>query len=191
MPGRRSGLVESELEGALLALAPSEVVVGSPLSRPTQRLLSSYQANTPGCRLEVLDAGTGAGGSGTELDAEAQAELVAFYQGGGRAFGSCPAAAGDEAPPPPPPPGSEAALAFVLGLPPLVLKALHTALRFLQPFGLTGVLGLVEGFRRVEAASALRLGPNALRQLEVLAAGGGCLAAAWQLAAALPVAPLA
>jgi hypothetical protein len=66
-------------------------------------------------------------------------------------------------------------LRFILSLPPLVLVALAGAVRHLTCYGLTGVLHCTSGFRSLGAAGFnMMLDGNALRQLEVLAAGG-CL----------------
>jgi hypothetical protein len=64
-------------------------------------------------------------------------------------------------------------LRFILSLPPLVLVALAGAVRHLTCYGLTGVLRCTSGFRSLGAVgSNMMLDGNALRQLEVLAAGG-------------------
>jgi hypothetical protein len=63
-------------------------------------------------------------------------------------------------------------LQFVLSLPPLVLVALAGAIIHLSSYGLTGVLRCTSGFRSLGAlGSNMLLDGNALRQLEVLAAG--------------------
>jgi hypothetical protein len=66
-------------------------------------------------------------------------------------------------------------LNFILSLPHLVLVALAGALRHLQCYDLTGVLRCTSGFRSLGAVgSNMMLDGNALRQLEVLAAGEFC-----------------
>jgi hypothetical protein len=64
-------------------------------------------------------------------------------------------------------------LRFILSLPHLVLVALAGAISHLSSYGLTGVLRCTSGFRSFGAVgSNMLLDGNALRQLEVLAAGG-------------------
>lgn len=46
----RSGLVQSQLEAALMTLRPSELLAVPPLSAATERVLAAYLAATPGCR---------------------------------------------------------------------------------------------------------------------------------------------
>lgn len=153
----------------LLALAPREVVVGAPIAPATRRLLDAYQARTPGCRMETLpsedSSGCARGDGTTDPAAAARRRLTAFYEG------LCPSGGGVA-----PGQGQGQALARVMALPPLVLRALAVAHAFLEPFGLAGVLGLVEGFRGLAAAGdggggSLSLSANALRQLDVLSAG--------------------
>lgn len=50
----RVGAVCSELEAALMSLSPSELVVVEPLSAAARKLLDSFTAATPGCRMEIL-----------------------------------------------------------------------------------------------------------------------------------------
>lgn len=48
----RSGLIQSQLESALMTLQPSELLLVEPLSPQTERMLASYLASTSGCRME-------------------------------------------------------------------------------------------------------------------------------------------
>ncbi len=113
-----SGLVQSQLEAALLAIAPVEVLAVGELLQQTERTLAAYLASASGSsrREDVPGAGY--------LDVAAVEKLTEFYKAGGQQEegqegGQARSGGGSE-------------LDFVLGLPPAVLRALAAALEYLS-----------------------------------------------------------
>ncbi|GAB4814961.1 hypothetical protein N2152v2_002007 [Parachlorella kessleri] len=192
----RDSLLRAELEAKLLYLTPAEVVAAAPLTSPTRRLLGSFAgpaaagaARTAGgasrgagaaaagrglrggarsstaARLEVVDGAQYKQGG-------ALAAAVLFYGEEGEGSGAAPGSGHSGRPThhdrPGGPQQSPAAVDAVLGLPPLVLRALAHALDYLRPLGVEGVLRLGAAFRELGVAQELALSPNTLRQLEVL-----------------------
>ena len=68
--------MRSQLDAWLLYTAPSELLVGRPVTLHTQKLLGSYLSQHPGTRAEYVAAD----GDGAE---DAAAALVDFYEGAG------------------------------------------------------------------------------------------------------------
>lgn len=155
-----TGLVQSDLESVLISVNPSEVVAIEPLSSETERLISSYLATAKQCRLEKVPGSCG------YLDSGVMDKISSFFSKKGTQNGNSQE-------------DSTAitsttvngALEFVLGLPPLVLRALWVAVEYLTPFGLSGLLNMTQCYRPLSAHASLRLSSNALRQLEVLTTG--------------------
>eukprot|EP00884_Botryococcus_braunii_P017424 jgi/Botrbrau1/4365/Bobra.105_2s0012.1 len=138
------GVMRSNLEARLMFSNPSELLVAAPLTGPSQRLLGSYTSSARGLRAETVSRGKYKDGGGL-------AAVVAFY---GAQEGLPAVQAG--------------AVEAVMALPKLVLQALAHALDYLKPFGFEAVLRLGANFRPFHTAHEMHLGPNALRQLEVL-----------------------
>jgi DNA mismatch repair protein MSH3 len=108
-----TGLVQSQLEAALLAIAPVEVLAVGELLQQTERTLAAYLASASGNRREDVP---GAG----YLDVAAVEKLTEFYKAGGQQEEGHGRSGG----------GSE--LDFVLGLPSAVLRVLAAALEYLS-----------------------------------------------------------
>ncbi|KAK9827992.1 hypothetical protein WJX81_005994 [Elliptochloris bilobata] len=140
----RDGLMRSEMEGRLMFAAPSELLIATPLSPYSERLLGAYCSSSAAVRAERV--------AGEKYDlGGAIAKLTSYYSSSGP--GGRPA---------------EVALAAVMDMPPLVVQALAHALDYLKPFGLDAVLRCGAAFRPFSARGELVLSPNALAQLEVL-----------------------
>lgn len=147
--------MRAELESRLMFTHPSEMLLVTPLSSPTRRLLEAYGSGSNGSgsgscitngpvRTETVRGD--AYSSGGALSA-----VVDFYKNNSSSTSA-----------------SASGLDAVMELPPLVLRALAHALDHLRPFGLEAILRLGASFREFSKVQELSLSPNALGQLEIL-----------------------
>ncbi|CAL8467013.1 g6549 [Coccomyxa elongata] len=136
----RDSMMRTELEARLVFAAPSELLITTPLSSASQRLLGAYTSQSHGLRSQtVLRERYSSGG--------AVAALSTFYTHAG-----C----------------QEGALDTVLALPHLVIEALAFAIDFLKPYGMEAVLRMSASFRPFNTQHEMSLSPNTLSQLELL-----------------------
>jgi DNA mismatch repair protein MSH3 len=153
--------MRAELESRLMFTNPSEILLITPLSSPTRRLLEAYGSTT-----STTTSTTGSGGfngsnnngpvrtetvSGDKMSsaADALSTVVDFYKS-------------NETSP------SSSGLDAVMKLPPLVVRALAHALEYLRPYKLESILRLGATFQEFSEIQELSLSPNALTQLEIL-----------------------
>lgn len=157
----RAGVLRGELESKLMYAAPAELLLVTPMSTPTRRMLSAFASKSAGVRTEEIDGGAYKQGG-------ALAAVTGFY-------GSKTGATNPEEKPQSQGEAiddvNEGAVDAALQLPSLVLRALAHALDYLEPFGLGAVLRSGAGFREYSAVGEMALGPNTLQQLEILRYG--------------------
>lgn len=173
--------MRAELESRLMFTSPSEMLLVTPLSSPTRRLLEAYGGSAVGAGVAVTDQSLTPGSAEIPTAATAAAaaggiltKIVdgAMYRSGGALsavtdfYKAVPSSSAS----PDQIQGRkhESGLDSVLKLPPLVLRALAHALDYLKPFGLEAVLRQGASFREFSEVQELALSPNALAQLEIL-----------------------
>ncbi|KAK9916549.1 hypothetical protein WJX75_003960 [Coccomyxa subellipsoidea] len=136
----RDSMMRTELEARLVFAAPSELLVATPVSSASQRLLGAYTSQSRGLRSQTAPRERYSSGG-------AVAAVTAFY-----AHAGVP----------------EGALEAVLALPHLVVEALAFAIDYLKPFGMEAVLRVSASFRPFNTQHEMSLSPNTLSQLEIL-----------------------
>jgi len=144
--------MRSELESKLMFTHPSEMLLVTPLSSPTRRLLEAYgssgTSSTHGpVRTESVSRLAYSSGG-------ALSSVVEFYEQRGTLSTSASS--------------PFSGLDAVMKLPPLVVRALAHALDHVRPFGLESILCLGASFHEFSHVQELSLSPNALAQLEIL-----------------------
>ncbi|KAJ7547890.1 hypothetical protein O6H91_08G108400 [Diphasiastrum complanatum] len=148
-----------ELEARLLSCSPAELLLASPLSAATEKLLLEYAGPMSNIRVERVHSDSFKSGG-------ALAEVVAFYGSGhdsdlnllsptreATANGQEMVNEGMEA---------------VMAMSELVIQALMLAIRYLKQFHLENVLRFGANFHPFAAHDEMILSPNTIRQLEVL-----------------------
>ncbi|KAL2651439.1 hypothetical protein R1flu_019567 [Riccia fluitans] len=143
-----------ELEGRLLSCAPVELLLATPLSTQTEKLLMDFAGPTSEVRVERISRDC-------FKDGGALAEVVDFYKTKEDGSDICYPAEGKEE-------RIDKGLEAVLSMPDIVVQALCLAVRYLKQFGLESVLRLGATFRPFFCQEEMNLSPNALRQLEIL-----------------------
>ncbi|KAJ4843190.1 hypothetical protein Tsubulata_008107, partial [Turnera subulata] len=143
----RDGFMRSGLEAALLSLAPAELLLGDPLSRPTEKLLLAYAGPSSNVRVE---RSTG----NCFMDGGALAEVISLYENMGE----------DNVPDN----NNQAAIEGVMKMPDSAVQALALTIRHLKLFGLERILCLGASFRPLSSNKEMKLSANTLQQLEVL-----------------------
>ncbi|KAG0589041.1 hypothetical protein KC19_2G287300 [Ceratodon purpureus] len=145
-------VMRNELEARLLTCTPAELLLASPLSAATEKLVLEYAGPTSEVRIERISREC-------FRDGGALAEVMAFYKAKGEKGAGVSVKVEENIDP-----GLEA----VMAMPDIVVQALALALRYLRQFGLEKVLQLGASFRSFAGHSEMSLSPNALRQLEIL-----------------------
>ncbi|KAL3700235.1 hypothetical protein R1sor_018257 [Riccia sorocarpa] len=147
-------VMRTELEGRLLACTPVELLLATPLSTQTEKLLMDFAGPSSEVRVERTSRDC-------FEDGGALAEVVDFYKNKeGANLPSDPIADEEER--------VDKGLEAVLSMPDIVVQALCLAVRYLKQFGLENVLRLGASFRPFFSQQEMNLSPNALRQLEIL-----------------------
>jgi len=148
--------MRAELESKLMFTHPSEMLLVTPLSSPTRRLLEAYgsgSSSTLNGPVRTESVSRIAYSSGGALSA-----VVDFYKNNENSTSASSSSSYAAA----------SGLDAVMKLPPLVLRALAHALDHLRPFGLQSILRLGASFQEFSQVQELSLSPNSLAQLEIL-----------------------
>jgi DNA mismatch repair protein MSH3 len=145
------------LEARLLRTSPTEVLVVEPVSAATSKMIDAmYGGSSSGVRVERV-----ARCSGYEEGGAAAAVTAAVAEFTARTSSSPGGAAS---------PGD---VAGALNLPAQTTRAVAVAFDWLRQFGLDGMLLLAPTFRPMSDTGEMSLGPNVIRQLEMLRSQDG------------------
>jgi DNA mismatch repair protein MSH3 len=145
------------LEARLLRTSPTEVLVVEPVSAATSKMIEAmYGGSSSGVRVERV-----ARCSGYEEGGAAAAVTAAVAEFTARTSTSPGGAAS---------PGD---VAGALNLPTQTTRAVAVAFDWLRQFGLDGMLLLAPTFRPMSDTGEMSLGPNVIRQLEMLRSQDG------------------
>ncbi|KAL6651764.1 hypothetical protein ACP70R_010689 [Stipagrostis hirtigluma subsp. patula] len=149
----------SGLEAVLLGLAPVEVILGTPLSFATEKMMMAYAGSTSNVRVERTSRVCfGDGGALAELlslfekslddgsTAENDGQLMEINGKGDNLRG----------------------IEGVMAMPELVAQALALSVRYLKGFGMERIICYGSSFRPFSTDTEMSLSANALQQLEVL-----------------------
>lgn len=150
----QDGPMRSEIESRLLYARPSDLLVVTPISINTRRLLDSYCKSSSGVKITEVDGSRYANGGYS-------ASLTKHF---------CPvvttATRGDD---------NQALeklgksiLEKILEMPPVVGQALAHCLDYLAPFGLDNLIQQPEQIANFSEVQEMSLSPNCIEQLEIL-----------------------
>ncbi|KAF8769313.1 hypothetical protein HU200_006828 [Digitaria exilis] len=149
----------SGLEAVLLGLAPVEVILGTPLTFATEKVMTAYAGSTSDVRVERASCVCfGEGGALAELislfeksvdnDSRVEDDRQLMETNGNNTNLH----------------GIEA----VMAMPELVVQALALSVRYLKVFGMERIICFGSSFRPFSADTEMSLSANTLQQLEVL-----------------------
>ncbi|XP_047064728.1 DNA mismatch repair protein MSH3 [Lolium rigidum] len=161
------GASRSGLEAVLLDLAPVEVILGTPLSFATEKLMRAYAGSASNVRVECTPlACFGEGGALAELlslfeemDAssptiESNNQIILMNEADTNPHGI------DN--------NNLHGIEGVMAMPKLVVQAMALSVRYLKGFGMARLICFGSSFRPFSANTEMSLSANALQQLEVL-----------------------
>ncbi|CAI0546901.1 unnamed protein product [Linum tenue] len=152
------GIMRSGLEALVLSLAPAELLLGEPLSKPTEKLLLSYAGPASNVRVEHVSRDCFSEGG-------ALAEVMSLYEylgedklvDDGKRMAEM---SGREKHHP--------AIEGIMNMPDLAVQALALTIRHLKQFGFERILCNEASFRPVSSNIEMNLSANTLQQLEIL-----------------------
>ncbi|CAO1943543.1 unnamed protein product [Urochloa humidicola] len=140
----------SGLEAVLLGLAPVEVILGTPLTFATEKVMTAYAGPTSNVRVEhVSCACFGEGG--------ALAELMSLFE---NSVDNDSRVEDDV--------NNPRGIEGVMAMPELVVQALALSVQYLKVFGMERIICFGSSFRPFSADTEMSLSANTLQQLEVL-----------------------
>ncbi|CAN6236705.1 unnamed protein product [Urochloa humidicola] len=140
----------SGLEAVLLGLAPVEVILGTPLTFATEKVMTAYAGPTSNVRVErVSCACFGEGG--------ALAELMSLFE---NSVDNDSRVEDDV--------NNPRGIEGVMAMPELVVQALALSVRYLKVFGMERIICFGSSFRPFSADTEMSLSANTLQKLEVL-----------------------
>jgi DNA mismatch repair protein MSH3 len=146
--------MRSEIESQLLYARPSDLLVVTPISINTRRLLDSYCKSSSGVKITEVDGSKYANGGYS-------ASLTKYF---------CPvpttATRGDDNQPLEK--LGKSILEKILEMPPVVGQALAHCLDYLAPFGLDNLIQQPEQIANFSDVQEMTLSPNCIEQLEIL-----------------------
>ncbi|XP_038890123.1 DNA mismatch repair protein MSH3 [Benincasa hispida] len=150
--------MRSGLEAMLLSLSPAELLLGDPISKPTEKLLLGYAGPASNVRVEHVSRDCFKDGS-------ALAEVVSLYENidqDNLAEHHNPDSVlvGQKS--------DRTAIKEIVNMPNLALQALALTIRHLKKFGLERIVSLGSSFRPFSCKMEMTLSGNTLTQLEVL-----------------------
>uniref|UniRef100_A0A2P2JHY1 DNA mismatch repair protein MSH3 n=1 Tax=Rhizophora mucronata TaxID=61149 RepID=A0A2P2JHY1_RHIMU len=152
------GYMRSGLEAVVLSLAPAELLLASPLSKQTEKLLAAYAGPASNVRVERASRDCFSDGG-------ALAEVMSLYEN----MGECKLADHDEqlmqvtesV-------NHKVAIEAIMNMPDLAVQALALTARHLKQFGFDRFLCLGASFRPFSSNMEMKISANTLQQLEVL-----------------------
>uniref|UniRef100_A0A0E0KWZ7 DNA mismatch repair protein MSH3 n=1 Tax=Oryza punctata TaxID=4537 RepID=A0A0E0KWZ7_ORYPU len=153
------GVSRNGLEAVLLGLAPVEVILGTPISFATEKLMVAYAAPASNVRVERTSRVCFSEGG-------ALAELLSLFENSGVV---APAVESDrhlmdmneEN-------NNPRGIEGIMAMPELVVHALALSVRYLKGLGMDRIICFGSSFRPFTANTEMSLSANALQQLEVL-----------------------
>ncbi|CAL5029203.1 unnamed protein product [Urochloa decumbens] len=149
----------SGLEAVLLGLAPVEVILGTPLTFATEKVMIAYAGPTSSVRVErASHVSFGEG--------DALAELMSLFENSVDNDSRVeddrqPMETNDDD-------NNLRGIEGVMAMPELVVQALALSVRYLKVFGMERIICFGSSFRPFSADTAMSLSANTLQQLEVL-----------------------
>ncbi|RLM74028.1 DNA mismatch repair protein [Panicum miliaceum] len=148
----------SGLEAVLLGLAPVEVILGTPLTFATEKVMTAYAGPTSNVRVERASCVCfGEGG--------ALAELMSLFE---KSVDNTSRVEDDRQPMETNDDTNLRGIEGVMAMPELVVQALALSVRYLKVFGMERIICFGSSFRPFSAATEMSLSANTLQQLEVL-----------------------
>uniref|UniRef100_A0A0A0L5V6 DNA mismatch repair protein n=1 Tax=Cucumis sativus TaxID=3659 RepID=A0A0A0L5V6_CUCSA len=146
------------LEAMLLSLSPAELLLGDPISKPTEKLLLGYAGPALNVRVERVSGDCFKDGS-------ALAEVMSLYENidqNNFTEDNNPekVLVGQKS--------NRSAIKEIVNMPNLALQALALTIRHLKQFGLERIVSLASSFRPFSCKMEMTLSGNTLTQLEVL-----------------------
>lgn len=158
-------VTRAELESCLMNVSPAELLLGVPLSSPTEKLLLEFAGPVSNVRVEHASRDCFKNGG-------ALAEVMAFYESRNEESMQKLDHQNDEK--------VDQGIEATMAMPDLVVQALALALRYLKQFKLERILSLSASFHPLASKYEMALSANTLQQLEVLrnnvdASGNGSL----------------
>ncbi|MQM14848.1 hypothetical protein Taro_047786 [Colocasia esculenta] len=151
-------ITRSGLEAVLFSLSPAEILLGEPLSAPTEKLLLGYAGPASETRVERMSCDCfNDGGALAEVmslyekddivsDLDHRAQIIDAAQERNQHHG----------------------VEIIMAMSGLAVQALALTIRYLQQFGFERMLCLGASFRPLVTNSEINLSANTLHQLEVL-----------------------
>ncbi|CAN0902736.1 DNA mismatch repair protein MSH3, partial [Linum grandiflorum] len=144
------GIMRSGLEALVLGLAPAELLLGDPLSKPTEKLLLAYAGPASNVRVERISRDC-------FRDGDALAEVTSLYEnlGDDKSVDDDKQVVG-------------LAIEGIMNIPDLAVQALALTIRHLKQFGFERILCNDASFRPLSSSIEMNLSANTLQQLEIL-----------------------
>ncbi|XP_044967026.1 DNA mismatch repair protein MSH3 isoform X1 [Hordeum vulgare subsp. vulgare] len=142
------GASRSGLEAVLLGLAPVEVILGTPLSFATEKLMRAYAGPVSNVRVECTsrDCFSEGGALAELMSLFEKSEAIKINEEDSNLHG----------------------MEGVMAMPELVAQAMALSVRYLKGFGMERLICFGSSFRPFTANTEMSLSANALQQLEVL-----------------------
>eukprot|EP00890_Picochlorum_soloecismus_P001707 jgi/Picsp_1/2537/NSC_00768-R1_dna mismatch repair protein len=158
----QDGHMRSEIESRLLYAKPSDLLVVTPISINTRRLLDSYCKSSSGVKITEVDGSRYAnGGYSASLTKHfcpvSKIETRGDDEASERGYHNSPMHK-----------RSKSILEKILDMPQVVGQALAHSLDYLAPFGLDNLIQLPEQIVDFSEVQEMSLSPNCIEQLEIL-----------------------
>ncbi|XP_040379670.1 DNA mismatch repair protein MSH3 [Oryza brachyantha] len=153
------GVSRNGLEAVLLGLAPVEIILGTPMSFATEKLMMAYAGPSSNVRVERTSRVCFREGG-------ALAELLSLFEKPGvdvptNENDRCLMEINEED-------NNPCGIKAIMTMPELVVQALALSVRYLKGFGMDRIICFGSSFRPFTANTEMSLSANALQQLEVL-----------------------
>ncbi|KAG8066765.1 hypothetical protein GUJ93_ZPchr0004g38208 [Zizania palustris] len=153
------GVSRNGLEAVLLGLAPVEVILGTPISFATEKLMMAYAGPASNIRVERTSRVCFS-------EVGALAELLSLFEKSGIYDPTIEndrqmVETNEEA-------NNSCGIEGIMAMPELVVQALALSVRYLKGFGMDRIICFGSSFRPFTANTEMSLSANALQQLEVL-----------------------
>ncbi|KAL5214875.1 hypothetical protein ABZP36_004027 [Zizania latifolia] len=153
------GVSRNGLEAVLLGLAPVEVILGTPISFATEKLMMAYAGPASNIRVERTSRVCFS-------EVGALAELLSLFEKSGIYDPTIDndrqmVETNEQA-------NNSRGIEGIMAMPELVVQALALSVRYLKGFGMDRIICFGSSFRPFTANTEMSLSANALQQLEVL-----------------------
>ncbi|CAN1264856.1 DNA mismatch repair protein MSH3 [Linum perenne] len=152
------GIMRNGLEALVLGLAPAELLLGDPLSKPTEKLLLAYAGPASNVRVERISRDC-------FRDGDALAEVMSLYENVDEDKlvddeKKIVELAERES--------SQQVVEGIMNMPDLAIQGLALTIRHLKQFGFERILCNGASFRPLSCSTKMNLSANTLQQLEIL-----------------------